>query len=229
MRTLDIAAKYVPSFELGGDFYDFIDLNGHLGLAVGDVVGKGIAAALLMSAVRASLRAHVQGTYDIDEVVAKVNQALCLDTRDNEFASLWYGVLDPSRLRLTYCSAGHEPPIVVRVPKHRAPTTADIDELSVGGMVVGIDPSQRYQRAIFDIRPRDVIIAYTDGMVDTTNFSGQRWGKKRLRETILNCFSLKRDATASEIMEHILWELRQFSGLSPRVDDRTLVVIRVKE
>jgi serine phosphatase RsbU (regulator of sigma subunit) len=74
-----------------------------------------------------------------------------------------------------------------------------------------------------------VIIAYTDGMVDTTNFSGQRWGKKRLRETILNCFSLKRDATASEIMEHILWELRQFSGLSPRVDDRTLVVIRVKE
>lgn len=225
--TLDMAARYIPSSELGGDFYDYIDLNGHVGVVVGDVVGKGIAAALLMSSVRASLRAFVQDLYDLDEVVSRVNIALCKDTRDNEFASLWYGVIDPVRLRLTYCSGGHEPPIIVRVPEHRAPTSADMDELSVGGMVVGIDPSQRYQRALFDLRERDVLIAYTDGIPDATNFSGEKFGKKRMRQAILRALSDRPESTASEVAERILWEIRQFTGLAPRNDDKTLVVVRV--
>jgi sigma-B regulation protein RsbU (phosphoserine phosphatase) len=96
-------------------------------------------------------------------------------------------------------------------------------------MVVGIDPSQRYQRAVFDLKPRDVLVAYTDGLIDATSFTGQRWGKKRLCEALLRCFASTPEASASEILEHILWELRQFSGLTPRTDDRTLVVIRVKD
>ncbi len=227
IRTLDMAARYIPSFELGGDFYDFIDLGGHLGVVIGDVVGKGIAAALLMSSVRATLRAHVQDVYDLDEVVSRVNVALCKDTRDHEFASLWYGVLDSVKGRLTYCSGGHEPPLIVRVPEHRAPTSADVDELSVGGMVVGVDPSQRYQRAVFDLRSRDVMIAYTDGVTDATNFAGEKFGKKRLRASVLRALTEKPTANASEIVERILWEVRQFCGLAPRVDDKTLVVVRV--
>lgn len=226
--SLEIAAKYIPSFELGGDFYDLIDLNGHLGLAVGDVAGKGIAAALLMSAVRASLRAHVQGVYNIDDVVAKVNEALCQDTRDNEFASLWYGVIDPAKLRMTYCSAGHEPPLVIRTKQGRAPTDADIVELSVGGMVVGIDKMQTYQRSICELKPGDVIMAYTDGLVDTADFAGKRFGKKRLREALLNCYAQKPEPSAGDVLEHVQWELRQFAGLSPRTDDRTIVVIKVR-
>jgi sigma-B regulation protein RsbU (phosphoserine phosphatase) len=224
---LDMAARYVPSFELGGDFYDFIDLSGHLGLMVGDVVGKGIAAALLMSAVRASLRAHVQEVYDLDEVVSRVNQALCRDTRENEFASLWYGVIDPAKLRLTYCSAGHEPPFVVHIPKGKPPTEANLSELSVGGMVVGIDPAQRYQRALFELRPRDVIIAYTDGLMDTTNFSGERFGKKRLRAAVLKALAENPDAAAAQVVDRIMWEVRQFAGLSPRPDDQTVIAVRV--
>ena len=227
--NLEVAARYIPSFELGGDFYDFIDLSGHLGIAVGDVVGKGIAAALLMSSVRASLRAYAQDVYDLDEVVARVNQALCRDTREHEFSSLWYGVIDPAKMRLTYCSAGHEPPIVVRVPKHRAPTMADLDELTVGGMVVGIDPSQRYQRAVFDIRPGDVVLAYTDGVTDSTSFSGERFGKPRLRQALLRCLEEKPHASAGEVVERILWEVRQFTGLSKaRSDDKTIVAVRVR-
>ncbi len=226
---LDLAARYVPSFELGGDFYDFLELNGHVGIVVGDVVGKGIAAALFMAAVRASLRAHAQQVYDLDEVVARVNSALCRDTRDNEFASVWYGVIDPAKLRLTYCSAGHEPTIIVRVPKHRPPTNADVDELSVGGMVVGIDPSQRYQRAVFDLQPRDVLVAYTDGVTDATNFDGQRFGRKRIKESILKALTENANATSAEIVERLLWEIRQFAGLSPRQDDRSIVVVRVLE
>jgi phosphoserine phosphatase RsbU/P len=228
VRGLDIAAKYTPSFELGGDFYDFIALGGHLGIAVGDVVGKGIAAALLMSSVRSSLRAHVQEVYDIDEVVSRVNAAMCQDTRDNEFASLWYGVIDPATLRLTYCSAGHEPPFVVRPPRGKAvPTTADVTELVVGGMVVGIDAAQVYQRAVFDLKARDVLVAYTDGLMDATNFAGQRFGKARIRAAVLNVLKEKPESTAAEVMERVLWEVRQFAGLSPRPDDLTLIVLRV--
>lgn len=227
--SLDVAARYIPSFELGGDFYDFIELSGHVGVAIGDVVGKGVAAALLMASVRASLRAHTREVYDIDEVVARVNQALCRDTRDNEFASLWYGVIDPVRLRLTYSSAGHEPPLVIRVPKHRPPTPADIDELHAGGMVVGIDPSQRYQRAVFDLKPRDVIVAYTDGVTDTVNFSRERFGKKRCRQAVLAALTQDPEASAASIVERVLWELRQFAGLAPRPDDTTILALRVRE
>ena len=224
---VDLAARYVPSFELGGDFYDFIELNGHLGLVVGDVVGKGVAAALLMAAVRASLRAHAQDVYDLDTVVARVNHALCRDTLDNEFATLWYGVLDPATLRLTYCNAGHEPPIIVRVPTHRPPSAADIDELSVGGMVVGIDRSQRYQRAVYDLHDRDVLVAYTDGLTDASNFERKKFGKKRVRETLLTILAAEPEAPASRILDLLHWEVRKFTGLSNRVDDETIVVMRI--
>ncbi len=226
---LDVAARYHPSLELGGDFYDFLELNGHVGVVVGDVVGKGIAAALLMAAVRASLRAHVQEIYDLDEVIRRVNVAMCHDTRDNEFASLWYGVIDPVRLRLTYCSAGHEPTFVVHMPKGRPPGAQDVGELNVGGMVVGVDPEQRYQRAVFDLRPRDVLVAFTDGVVDTTNFEGVRFGRARLRDTILAALAENPDRPAADLIERIQWELRRFAGLSPRPDDFTIVVVRVGE
>lgn len=223
----DIAARYLPSLGVGGDFYDLFELEGSLALVVGDVVGKGIAAGLLMSSVRASLRAHAQNVYDLNEVISRVNVALSRDTLDNEFATIWYGVIDPRTRRLTYCSAGHEPTMVVRVPEHRAPTTADIDELSVGGMVVGIDPSQRFQRAVYDLMPGDVLIAYTDGLTDVMNFEGQRFGRKRVHNAVLNVLQAQPDTSAEGILEHILWEVRQFSGLKARPDDQTIVVVRL--
>ncbi len=227
---LDVAARYIPSYELGGDFYDFIDLNGHLGVCVGDVSGKGIAAALLMASVRSALRAYAQDLYDLDVIVGRVNIAMCRDTQEHEFASLWYGVIDPHKMRLTYCSAGHEPPIIVRVPKHRTPTMDDLAELTVGGMVVGIDSTQKYQRAVFDIKPGDVILAYTDGLTDATSFSGERFGKARVRETLLRTLQEKPHASAGEVVERMLWEIRQFAGLSKvRSDDKTVLAVRVRE
>jgi len=225
----DIAARYDPSFELGGDFYDLLDLSGSFGLVVGDVVGKGVAAALLMSAVRASLRAHTESLYDLDEVVGRVNRALCRDTRDGEFATLWYGVMDPVHMRLTYCSAGHEPTLVVRMPPNGAPGEADVHELGVGGMVVGVDPAQKYHRAIFDLRPRDVIVAYTDGVTDATNYAGEKLRRSRLRQIVLKTLGAEPGASSARILELTFWELRQFSGLAKRTDDQTMVVVRVRE
>ncbi|TVQ32620.1 MAG: GAF domain-containing protein [Phycisphaeraceae bacterium] len=225
---LDIAARYAPSFELGGDFYDLFDLGGHLGLVVGDVVGKGMAAALLMSHVRATLRAHANDIYDMDDVISLTNRALCRDTMDNEFATLFYGVIDPASRRMTYCNAGHEPPLVVHRPVSGAPTDANIAELSTGGMVVGVDPSQRYQRASFDLQSGDVLLAFTDGLPDAMNFDGERFGKPRVRRALLDILGLEPEAPATLIANHVLWEMRRFAGLSPKLDDTTLVVVRVE-
>ncbi len=227
-QCLDVAARYAPSFELGGDFYDLFELGASLGVAIGDVVGKGMAAALLMSAVRASLRAHVQDLYDIDEVLSRVNAALCRDTLENEFATVWYGVVDPRLLRLTYCSAGHEPPFVVRAPEGRAAAQADVVELPIGGMAVGIDPAQIYHRGVFDLRPGDVLVAFTDGLPDTLGFGGQRFGKARLRAAVLSLLAAEPDAGANRILEHVFWELRQFAGILERPDDQTVVIVRVR-
>ncbi|HLO41592.1 MAG TPA: SpoIIE family protein phosphatase [Phycisphaerales bacterium] len=227
IKGLDIAANYEPSYELGGDFYDFVDLGGHLGVVVGDVVGKGIAAALLMSAVRAMLRAHAEDIYDLDEVVGRVNKAVCRDTLDHEFATLWYGVIDPGSLRLTYCSGGHEPPMIIHVPSNRSPAAEDVSELAIGGMVVGVDPSQKYQRGIYELRRGDVLIAYTDGVTDALTFSGEKFGKHRLRATLLRLLSENPSATSKQLVDGVIWEIRRFVGLARRTDDQTIVVIRV--
>ncbi|MEM8756241.1 MAG: GAF domain-containing SpoIIE family protein phosphatase [Planctomycetota bacterium] len=232
IEPFDVAARYVPSFDLGGDFYDVFAIGDrarpHLGFAVGDVVGKGVPAALLMASVRASLRAYAQEVYDLDEIVARTNRALARDTTESEFVTLWYGVADPQTRHLTYCAAGHEPPLIARVPEHRAPTTADIDELATGGMVLGIDPSQRYQRGHFDLMPGDVLVAYTDGITDARDFSDQRFGKRRLIASLVRILAEEPDASAETIIDRVFWHIRQFAGLSVRQDDQTLLVMRAR-
>lgn len=217
MPPLDVAARYVPSYELGGDFYDFINLDGHLGIAMGDVVGKGVAASLLMASVRASLRAYAQDLYDLDEVISRVNHALCHDTLDNEFATLWYGVFDPVSLRVTFCNAGHELPLLLR--------DGEIYPLDTGGMIVGIDPHQRYDKALWDLKPGDAILLYTDGLVDAFNEEGERFGRKRIE----NALREAGDRPAKELLSHVLTRMRQFSGSRRSVDDTTLVALRVDE
>lgn len=216
LPPFDIAAKYVPSFELGGDFYDFICLDGNLGIGVGDVVGKGIAASLLMASVRSALRAFAQDVYDIDEIISRVNVALCRDTLDNEFATLWYGVLDPQSRRLTYCNAGHEPPLLLRGGK--------FVRMETGGMIVGVDPVQPYVKALIDLQPGDVMAIFTDGLVDAQDEAGRRFGRERVREALIKAGA---GVTAHDVLNQILWELRQFVGEQQRVDDTTLVVVKV--
>ncbi|MEL6795847.1 MAG: GAF domain-containing SpoIIE family protein phosphatase [Planctomycetota bacterium] len=232
IEPFDIAARYVPSFELGGDFYDAFAVgkksDPHLGLVVGDVVGKGVAAALLMASVRSGLRAFADEVYDLDEIVARTNRALARDTLESEFATLWYGVADPKSLHLTYCAAGHEPPLIVRVPEHRAPTTADVDELATGGMAAGIDPSQRYQRGHFDLSRGDIVVCYTDGITDASNFEMKRFHKRRLIEALLTTLEAKPAASAAEVVEGVFWQIRQFVGLNKQSDDQTLLVMRVR-
>ncbi len=224
LPRVQIAARAIPSYDLSGDFYDFIELAGHVGIVVGDVAGKGVAAALLMAAVRAFLRAYAQDVYHLNEAVARVNRALVRDTLDNEFATLFYGVIDPASLRLTYCNAGHEAPLLVRP---RPSGDNEIIELDVGGMVVGVDAAQSYDRAIIDLRPGDTLLAYTDGLPDSMNFDGDKFGKRRVRAALEDALRLDPQASAERIADHVIWENRRFVGLNRRTDDTTVVILRV--
>jgi len=212
----EVAARYVPSFELGGDFYDFIDLDqNNLGIAIGDVVGKGIAASLLMASVRAALRAFAQDVYDLDEIISRVNVALSRDTLDNEFATLWYGVFNPDRKRLTYCNAGHDPPLVLSGDR--------IHELTTGGMIVGVDATQHYQKGIWDFRPGELLLLYTDGLPDAFNHEGRKFGRKRIEDAFRQCAG----KSAADALNHIHWTMRHFTGMRRSVDDTSIVVVKV--
>jgi serine phosphatase RsbU (regulator of sigma subunit) len=241
-RRFDLAAKYAPSSALGGDFYDFFEKpDGALGLAVGDVVGKGVPAALLMSAVRANLRAFASEDWRLDEVIAKVNRALSRDTLESEFCTMWCGILDPRDLRLSYCSAGHDPALLFRAtnptnptpptpvptathPEHTAWTTA---LLGTDAFPLGLDAEQPYQVAVHTLRPGDVLVAYTDGLSEARDFSNRAFGRERIVTTVLDLLHREPDAPAGRIVEHLMWSLRQFCGVRMADDDVTLIVLRV--
>ena len=219
MPPFDIAALYQASLELGGDFYDFIGLDNNLGIVVADVVGKGVAASLLMASVRSSLRAFTQDIYDLDEVMARVNRAMVRDTLDNEFATLFYGVFSPQTRRLTYCNGGHEPPILLRGEK--------IIPLDVGGMIIGVDALQEYEKSIIELMPGDYLLMYTDGLTEAFNYANKQFGRERIEAALRECAEQKMNAETS--LKHVMWQLRNFTGLRSPVDDTTIVMIRVTD
>lgn len=212
----DIAGRYEPCFELGGDFYDYITLEDSLGIVIGDVVGKGVAASLLMASVRASLRAHAQDVYDLDDVMMRVNQAMVRDTRDNEFATVFYCTLDRNTMRMTYCSAGHEPTLLYR--------DDEFTELKAGGMVLGVDGGQTYDKGMVELREGDILLFYTDGVTDGSSFSREKFGVGRIKSAVQEAAA----GSAQDIVNHVLWQVRRFVGLNHRPDDMTLVAVKVE-
>ncbi len=219
---LDVAARCEPCFELGGDFYDLIERDGRLGVVIGDVVGKGVAAALLMAALRSSLRAYADEDTSIGTVLSRVNKAMCRDTLEHEFATIWFGAFDPGQNLLTYGSAGHDPPLLAR-----GADPEQIEELAGTGLVVGILEEQKYEQWECRVEPGDVFVGYTDGATDATNFDGQRYGRPRLRASLARFLKMEPDASAERILDHLRWDIRRFVGLAPQKDDETIVVVRM--
>ena len=216
---LELAARYQPSFELGGDFYDLFEVGGRIAVAVGDVAGKGVPAAMLMSLVRASFRAHAERGLPPDEVLSLVNRDLCRDSLESEFATMWYGLLDPADGRLECANAGHEPPLILR-------HDGRCEALEIGGLIVGIDVDAEYKAMRATLGPGELLVAFTDGVPDVMSFSGERFGKARLRALVEDMHGKPHAASAPAALSRILREMRQWGGLTIRPDDTTLVVAR---
>ena len=215
--ALEFGCAYVPVMEVGGDFYDFVRLgSGNLGVSIADVVGKGVPASLLMASLRAALRTYAEGIYDLDHVMVRVNRHMCRDMLASEFATVFYGVFSPDGHRLTYCNAGHNPPLLLR--------KGQFDSLNVGGMVVGVNAHATYDKGITHTEPGDVLVLYTDGLTEAINFHDEQFGIERLRESILRY----QDLDANQLAQQLLWDVRRFKGLADRIDDITLVVVKVR-
>src|SRR5258706_5351914 len=212
---LELASAYVPCYALGGDLFDFIQFpNENVGLVVADVSGKGVPASLIMASVRASIRAYVDNLFYLYEVMKRVNQMLCRDTKPGEFVTLFYGVIDIQNQRLTYCNAGHPPPLLLRDGK--------VIELQSNNMVLGIDPAEPYEQIVEPLKKNDLLLLYTDGLTDTMNFHNEPYGKQRLIESFSHG-----GETAEAVAQRLLWDMRRYAGLTARTDDVTLIVALV--
>jgi serine phosphatase RsbU (regulator of sigma subunit) len=216
---LDYCGQCRPAREVGGDYYDFLELpDGRLGIAIGDVSGKGVGAALMMASLEASLRALASVVQDPAELMGRVNSLVCQASSANRFATLFYAVYDPATRQLTYVNAGHNPPVVVR----HSGGLCQVLRLETGGAVIGLFP-QQYHRGMFSHEAGDLVVLFTDGVSESMNARDEEWGEERLIELATTFHGLP----ASDAMKRILAAAQAFAGGAPQHDDMTLVLLRV--
>jgi sigma-B regulation protein RsbU (phosphoserine phosphatase) len=219
---IDYAGACRPALGVGGDYYDFLALpGGQLGIAIGDVSGKGIAAALTMASLQASLRGEAtRMTNDLATVVSNVNRLVYEASSANRYATFFYAQYNPASRQLTYVNAGHNPPMLF----HRSAGEWQMSRLETGGTVVGLLESFPYDQGVVTIAPDDVFVAYTDGISEAMNAADEEWGEEKMMESIRCCNGLK----ASEMIARIMQDADAFVAGAKQHDDMTLVVIHAR-
>ncbi|MGA9752610.1 MAG: SpoIIE family protein phosphatase [Acidobacteriota bacterium] len=218
---LDCAAACRPARYVGGDYYDFIRRGeSSVGLALGDISGKGVSAALLMASLQATLREQAEAHGDrVSAIMAGVNRRLCDSAGEGRFATLFYGVLDAGGRTLVYASAGHNPPMLLRWTVGGT----EVLRLPATGTIVGVFPEQGYGQRQLALQKGDVLVLFSDGVTEAMNEAGEFFEEERLQELLVSMPG----RPASEIRDRVLEEVARFSGSAPQADDITLVVARL--
>jgi len=216
-----LAAFALPARTVGGDYYDFLDLGGgRIGIAVADVSGKGIAAALLMSVVQASLRViSADRDVPLSQLAEKMNRFLYKSSGANKYATFFYAQIEGDGRRLRFINAGHNPPYLARSTE----TGMEITELGAGGPPLGLFPEIQYEEADLELRPGDLIVAFTDGVPEALNGEGEEFGEERLKELLRGSGG----RGAEEISARISSQVRDWMGAAEQHDDVTIVVMKV--
>jgi phosphoserine phosphatase RsbU/P len=220
IQGLDYAGHCRPALGVGGDYYDFLALpKGNLGVAIGDVSGKGIAAALMMASLQASLRSEAtRAPENLAAAVGNINRLVFEASSSNRYATFFYGQYDPAQGRFDYVNAGHNPPILI----HGFDGNSTVTRLEPGGTVIGLLEGAGYEQGSVMLRPGDVLVAFTDGISEAMNLQDEEWGEDHLLDTI----SGHRSASAQELLEYLFDAATRFAGAAPQHDDMTLVVLR---
>jgi len=218
-----LAAFTLPARTVGGDYYDFVDLpGGEMGIAIADVSGKGIAAALLMSVVQASLRLmSTDSAGSCAELAARMNRFLYGSTAGNKYATFFYAQIDPSARAVRFVNAGHNPPYLVR----RTPSGAEAQQLKAGGTVLGLFPETDYEAGEVPLYPGDVLVAFTDGVSEALNEQGEEFGEGRLEALLIESIG----CTADEISARLTTAMREWIASAEQHDDLTFIVLAVNE
>ena len=205
-----------PCYEIGGDYYDFIQReDGRLIVALGDVSGKGPAAALLMSSLHAAVHAHSDTHNSLAKTIGAVNRYLVESIPANRFVTLFYAELDPKTGSLAFLNAGHNPPLIV----HAGGT---MEQLAAGGLPLGIMANADFREGKTRLHPGDVLVIYSDGVSEAVNPNGEEFGPTRLYETVARNL----DASAAGIRDRIESALTKFCQGTPAADDITLVICK---
>jgi predicted permease len=216
--TLALAGVCVPARGVGGDYYDFIDLGHHrLGIALADVAGKGIAAALIMSIVQASLRslASANGA-SLATLASTMNRLLHRSTGSSSYATFFYAEVDEAGRKLRYVNAGHNPPYILR-------SRAAIEELPAGGTIIGMFAQSQYEEAAIDLAPGDILIVFTDGVPEALNPKDEEFGEDRLKEMLRKYAHLN----VNDMASHMLQELKGWISDAAQYDDLTFILMKV--
>ena len=219
VQNLDIAGKSIPCYAVGGDFYDVLKLNEtRIGICIGDVSGKGVPGAIMMSVLYTSFRGKVFEYKTTAEMVYSLNNILCINTAEGRYATFFYCTLDFERLVMYYTNAGHNPPLIMK-------KSGEWVKLREGGFVLGFLPDQEYRQMTQLIDPGDIIVLYTDGVTEVFNGQDELFGEDRLKKIISDTKHL----SAKEIKLHIIEAVQNFAPDTEQQDDITLVVIKVEQ
>lgn len=219
VKGLDVAGYCRPASGVGGDYYDFLHLEtGRLGIAIGDVSGKGIAAALLMASLRASLRGQsiAPDGSAISGMIGRVNRLVYEASAENRYATFFYAEFDPATYRLRYVNAGHNAPVLIA-------ENGEITRLEEGGTVLGLFPNAGYSEQDVRLSPGDLLVAFTDGITEALDPNEQEYGETRLLASLRS----RQPRSAADLISDLLARVDAFTSETPQHDDMTLVVLRV--
>jgi sigma-B regulation protein RsbU (phosphoserine phosphatase) len=239
IKGLDIAATYIPCFDVGGDFYDFLPISrNRMVVTIADVIGKGVPAAIMMSWFRGAVQAYTEGLREpwreagavvgdltggwktavrTRNSIENFNKMACMECREGEFITLYYATIDAAERTMTYCNCGHEPAVLLR--------DGQVHDLDKGGLVLGVDPNAAYEIETVELRDGDCLLFYTDGLVDAMDFSNELWGRDRMLEATKQFAHCSADL----VVRNVLAYRRRFAGLARQIDDTSIIAVKVGE
>ena len=217
VEGMDIGAKTVASRACGGDYYDFIKYeDGRVAMMVGDVAGKGMPAALLMSSLQARVHVVFEEPDHLAAKMARLNKSTCATCPDNRFITFFTCIADPRTGHVVYTNAGHNPPLVVRAK-------GGFETLEgAGGMILGILPMAQYQESEITLDPGDILVLFSDGVTEAADPEDREFGEDRLAKMVASL----RDRPAAEIVQEIHRGVHAFTQGAPAADDITVVIAR---
>jgi sigma-B regulation protein RsbU (phosphoserine phosphatase) len=221
-RTLELKGVCSPARMVSGDYYDFMALPGHtLGIAIGDVAGKGISAALLMATIQSTMRTQLSAVngdgprhFSSAALVSTLNRQLYATTSAEKYATFYFALYDEASSSLTYTNAGHLPPFLLR--------GSDISTQDSNGTVVGAFPISLYEERTVQLLPGDLLVAYTDGITEPENAYGEMFGEDRLKELLVKYAHTE----SSEIIARTMEAVVEWTGSTELQDDMTMIMAR---
>jgi len=223
VKGLDVSGICLPALEVGGDYYDYMKLSdGNLAIAIGDVSGKGVPAAMYMTLVKGVIQFASGVIAEPKQVLTETNRLVFQSFKRGTFVSMIYAVIDINEKTLRYARAGHNP--LLLVSRSRAATSAPMPK----GMALGLVESQVFEKTLEEITVSlcsgDTLVFYTDGFSEAKNEDGEEYGEGRLLNA-LRSFASK--PTSREVVQAICKDIQRFTGFAPQHDDMTMVVVKI--